>query len=245
VVLIDNCSNANLVTRKFLNNFIKNYKIIGTITGKVHQVMSDTEEGTYEIVLLEVNIGALKVEANFRILEKEEPFYDIIISLKTQSDYRMIVDVVDKCLSIKNKRNELEHIAPLEDISLIHTQLMLNYLYDNQFTISANTVFTPISEEKKHIDEELLEHMDIEDNNLKLKLKEGPITHSDMIAETKNNLEQSKLLPNHIELRKDKKLIKQKDCTPPQIQLSTLNKKVKRLINKILIPFFISHGPLV
>jgi len=41
-------------------------------------------------------------------MEKGEPFYDIIISLKTQSDYTMIVDVVDKYLSIKNKIIELE-----------------------------------------------------------------------------------------------------------------------------------------
>ena len=115
-------------------------------------------------------------------MEKEEPFYDIIISLKTQSDYRMIVDTEDKCVSIKNKRNELEHIAPLKDISLFHIQVMLCYLYDEQFTITTNTVFipfnkentittntafTPFNEEKKHIVENLLDNMDIEDSNLK------------------------------------------------------------------------------
>jgi len=106
--------------------------------------MSDTEEGIYKIVPLEVNIRVLKIKANFRILKKEEQFYYIIISLKTQSDYRMIVDVVDKYLSIKNKRNELEHIALLEDISLFHTQVMLCYLYDEQFTITTNTVFCKV-----------------------------------------------------------------------------------------------------
>ena len=79
MVLIDNCSNANLVTRKFLNNFIKNYKIIGTITGKVHQAMSDTEEGTYEIVPLEVNIGALKIEANLEYWKKKNHFMILLL----------------------------------------------------------------------------------------------------------------------------------------------------------------------
>ncbi|ORX76123.1 hypothetical protein BCR32DRAFT_248998 [Anaeromyces robustus] len=52
VVLIDGCSNANLVTRKFLNEVVKEYSIIGTVSGRVHQAMSDTEEYTYEIVPL-------------------------------------------------------------------------------------------------------------------------------------------------------------------------------------------------
>ena len=60
-VLIDGCSNVNLVTRNFLNNSIKNYKIIGSVASKVHQAMSDAEERVYEIVQLDVNIGNLNI----------------------------------------------------------------------------------------------------------------------------------------------------------------------------------------
>jgi len=44
--------------------------------------MSDTEEGIYEIVPLEIFMGTLKIKTNFRILGKEETFYDIIVKLK-------------------------------------------------------------------------------------------------------------------------------------------------------------------
>ena len=40
-ILIDGGSNANLVTRKFLNEHIKNYTIVGTNSGGVHQALTD------------------------------------------------------------------------------------------------------------------------------------------------------------------------------------------------------------
>jgi len=129
-VLIDGCSNANLVTRNFLNNSIKNYKIVGSVASKVHQAMSDAEERVYEIVQLDVNIniGNLKISSNFRISEKEDSFYDIIIGLKTQHNHRIIVDTVYNYLSIKNKENKLVSLVPIEDISMFHSQALLCYM---------------------------------------------------------------------------------------------------------------------
>jgi len=127
-VLIDGCSNANLVTRNFLNNSIKNYKIVGSVTSKVHQAMSDAEERVYEIVQLDVNIGNLTISSNFRISEKEDSFYDIIIGLKTQHDHKIIVDTVDKYLSIKNKENKLVPLVPIEDINISFTSLIMLFI---------------------------------------------------------------------------------------------------------------------
>ena len=127
-VLIDECSNGNLVTRNFLNNSIKNYKLVVSVASKVHQTMSDAEEHVYEIVQLDVNIGNLKISSNFRISEKEDPFYDIIIGLKTQHDHRIIVDTVVKYLLIKNKENKLVPLVPIEDISMFHSQALLCYM---------------------------------------------------------------------------------------------------------------------
>ena len=62
-VLIDGGSNTNLVTRKFLNNNIKSYTIVGSTSGRVHQALSNTEELVYEMVNLEVQIGTLKINA--------------------------------------------------------------------------------------------------------------------------------------------------------------------------------------
>ena len=53
-VFIDGGSNTNLVTRNFLNKNIKNYTIVGSTSGRVHQALSNTEERVYEMVKLEV-----------------------------------------------------------------------------------------------------------------------------------------------------------------------------------------------
>jgi len=95
--------------------------------------MSDAEERVFEIVPLDVNIGNLKISSNFRISEKDDSFYDIIIGLKTQHDHRIIVDTVDKYLSIKNKKNKLVPLIPIEYISIFHLQALLYYLYDDNF----------------------------------------------------------------------------------------------------------------
>ena len=67
-ILIDGGSNANLVSRKFLNQNIKNYTIVGSTSGRVHQALSSAEERIYEIVPLEVTIGTLKINEKFRII---------------------------------------------------------------------------------------------------------------------------------------------------------------------------------
>jgi len=166
-VLIDGCSNANLVTRNFLNNSIKNYKIVGSVASKVHQTMSDAEERVYEIVQLDVNIGNLKISSNFGISEKEGSFYNIIIGLKTQHDHRNIVDTMDKYLSFKNKENKLVPLVPIEDISMFHSQALLCYLYDDNFSIYANTIFTTIKDDKRTIIESVIEDMDVQEDIIK------------------------------------------------------------------------------
>jgi len=166
-VLIDGCSNANLVTRNFLNNSIKNYKIVGSVASKVHQTMSDAEERVYEIVQLDVNIGNLKISSNFGISEKEGSFYNIIIGLKTQHDHRNIVDTMDKYLSFKNKENKLVPLVPIENISMFHSQALLCYLYDDNFSIYANTIFTTIKDDKRTIIESVIEDMDVQEDIIK------------------------------------------------------------------------------
>jgi len=79
-VLIDGGSNTNLVTRNFLNKILK--IIPGSISGRVHQELSNTEERVYEMVKLEVQIGTLKINAVFRVFDNDDSIFDIIINLK-------------------------------------------------------------------------------------------------------------------------------------------------------------------
>jgi len=89
---------------------IKNNEIVRSVTGKVYQAMFDVEESVYEIVPLEVTIRNLKIRSNFRIMDcekkkkKKKKIYDIIITFKTQYDHRLLVDTMDKYLSVKKKK---------------------------------------------------------------------------------------------------------------------------------------------
>jgi len=129
--------------------------------------MSDAEERVYEIVQLDVNIGNLKISSNFGISEKEGSFYNIIIGLKTQHDHRNIVDTMDKYLSFKNKENKLVPLVPIENISMFHSQALLCYLYDDNFSIYANTIFTTIKDDKRTIIESVIEDMDVQEDIIK------------------------------------------------------------------------------
>jgi len=257
-IFIDGCSNANLVTRSFLNDNSISYKILGSVSSRVHQAISDTEEYNYELVELTVDIGKVKVKSLFRISEKEDSFYDIIIGLKTQHDNRLIVDTVDKCLSIKNKDNMLEPIVPLEDISLFHSSALLCYLFDDNFSISANTLFTSSSnkginnnintcnikdyinknnnkdKDKNYIIDELVVNVDVKDNKFKNDLKNLLSKYGDVVAISSDDLEPSNLLPHHIELIEGSKPIKQKAYRISQVQLK-VKEELKKLISKGLI----------
>jgi len=67
---------------------------------------------------------------------------------------------LDKYLSIKNKENKLVLLVPIEDISMFHSQA-LYYLYYDNFSISVNTIFTTIKDDKRAIIESVIEGMDI------------------------------------------------------------------------------------
>ena len=65
--------------------------------------MFDAEELVYEISSNQMLIlQNLKISSNFRISEKRrDSLYVIVIGLKSQHNHRIIVDTVDKYLSIK------------------------------------------------------------------------------------------------------------------------------------------------
>ena len=178
-VLIDGGSNTNLVTRNFLNKNIKNYTIVGSTSGRVHQALSNTEERVYEMVKLEVQIGTLKINAVFRVFDNDDSIFDIIINLKTQADYKLLVDADSKYLYVKSGINNVNGVFTfsavplvlLEDVHELHTQCMFCYILENNTSInnviSTNKINTT---NKNKILEELISNMDIKMEILKMKL---------------------------------------------------------------------------
>ena len=124
-----------MVTRNFLNKNIKNYTIVGSTSGRVHQALSNTEERVYEIVKLEVQIGTLKINAVFRVFDNDDSIFDIIINLKTQADYKLLVDTDSKYLYVKNGINNVNGCLPLVLSHLLLWKMCMNFIYSLCFVI--------------------------------------------------------------------------------------------------------------
>jgi len=85
----------------------------------------------------------------------------------------IIVDTVDKYLSIKNKENKLVPLVSIEDISIfLFTSLIMLFIwYDDNFSISANTIFTTIKDDKRILIESVIDGMDIHEDIIKSELR--------------------------------------------------------------------------
>jgi len=109
----------------------------------VHQALFNTEERVYEMVKLEVQIGTLKINAVFRVFDNDDSIFDIIINLKTQADYKLLVDADSKYLYVKSGINNVNGVftfsavplVPLEDVHELHTQCIFCYILENNTSI--------------------------------------------------------------------------------------------------------------
>jgi len=59
------------------------------------------------IVRLAVKLGSVEFIIDFKISDKDHPLYDTIISLKTQSDDRILIDTIHKVLAYMNMENKI------------------------------------------------------------------------------------------------------------------------------------------
>jgi len=89
--LIDYCSNLSIITRKFLNKLTSYYEPIGISRGRIRLATYTDEYSEGYVVRVPIKINNLDIIVNCRIVEKQDPFYDILINLKTQIDNRLFI----------------------------------------------------------------------------------------------------------------------------------------------------------
>jgi len=150
-IFIDACSNANLISRKFLNKFVKNYQIIGHDKSTIRQAMVDDISRVYDIVRLAVKLGSVEFITDFKISDKDDPFYDAIISLKTQSDNRILIDTIHKVLAYMNMDDKLVPISNIEDINNFRSQSLLSVSPEPKIDIVEATLFVNTNESNSNI----------------------------------------------------------------------------------------------
>jgi len=243
-VLVDACSNANLISRRFLDDHIKSYQIEGHIYSKIQQAMEDVRTKTYDLVELKVSLGTLTFPVLFRIADHENPFYDVIIGLKVHHDNRIIVDSVDKVVSFKTKGGTLEPLTPIVDIESFNEQCYFCYVFPTNVNNLQENV-DPVKEEliKNNIHEaeeylNLVNSTEPFDTNTFENLL---FLFFDVIACSTDDLQRLKLFPQHIELEKGAKPVKSKIRNMSHVQLMALKEKLIKLIEKgLIVP---SHSP--
>ena len=89
--LIDSCSNLSIITQQFLNKLLSEYEPIDISLGRIRLATQNYDYWESYIIRVPVKINNLMIMVNCRIVEKEDLFYDILINLKTQIDYKLFI----------------------------------------------------------------------------------------------------------------------------------------------------------
>ena len=251
-LLVDACSNANIVSKKFLDEKIQDYHVIGKVDSRIQQALQNDLPRTYDLVELEVSIGHVKFPVLFKVSYNENPFYDALIGLKVQHDHRIIVDTVDKVVSLKSKKGTLEPLTPIIDVNSFSEKCCFCYLIPEKDDNTPTPECTPISklqtiqdivDKVEKMSSAFCSEEDIDIGKLRELLK----IYIDVIACGTDDLQPSKLSPHHIDLEDNVKPIKSKVRKMSQVQLVALKKILVKLINQgILVPSYSSWAsPIV
>jgi len=89
--LIDSCSNLSIITQQFLDKLPSEYEPIDISRGRIRLATKNDDYSEGYIIRVPVKINNLVLMVNCRIVEKEDPFYNILINLKTQIDYKLFI----------------------------------------------------------------------------------------------------------------------------------------------------------
>ena len=87
------------------------------------------------MVKLEVQIGTLKFSAVFRVFDNDDSIFDIIINLKTQADYKLLVDADSKYLYVKRVLIMLMVCLPLVRSHWFFWKMCMNFIHSVCFAI--------------------------------------------------------------------------------------------------------------
>jgi len=87
------------------------------------------------MVKLEVQIGTLKFSAVFRVFDNDDSIFDIIINLKTQADYKLLVDADSKYLYVKVVLIMLMVCLPLVLSHWFLWKMCMNFIHSVCFAI--------------------------------------------------------------------------------------------------------------
>ncbi|KAG4083320.1 hypothetical protein H8356DRAFT_1089618 [Neocallimastix lanati (nom. inval.)] len=122
----------NLVNRSFLKKYILN-----------HCIDDSSITGITKLIILNLTIGGVQKNVIFRVVEKENLFYDVSLNFKIQREFRNIIDLRDNLILLKQgtyefrvdsaniKKNQNNNIEINSIVKINITNYMENINFNN------------------------------------------------------------------------------------------------------------------
>jgi len=255
-LLIDTCSNLNVVTKEFLSK-INNYTEVGLEKGKIRQAATDCNNGDGIVVKFPLSIGDYTLTLKYRVLDNPDSFYDILIGLKAQADNKLVVIPHKNILSQMKDNNSYDTLAILnqgiEDEKLVCFINKNNSTFTEDLEKSDATLCCMKNEDShssNHSSNEQVNPLDglsayeyihhnyfIQslDEHYRSQLLQILEDNIDIIATSSNDLSPSNLSPHEIHLKPGTQPIKQRGYRLSKIKADVLKDELTKLIDKKLI----------
>ena len=105
----------NIITRNLYNKLPGNYEKVGISRRRIRLATMNDKYSEGEIVRIPIKIKDFKLIAEFRIVDDDDPFYDMFINLKTQIDNKLFIHPVLYSLCKFSSKGLIEVIAPINN----------------------------------------------------------------------------------------------------------------------------------
>jgi len=231
--LIDSCSNLSIITKQFLDRLPSHYEPIGISCGRIRLATMNDDYSESYVLRIPIKINNYSMIVNCRLVEKEDPFYDVLINLKTQIDHNLFIHPIQYSLCRFDPSGLIKEIAPI------------NNEYDKEEIIMCVLRALDTEEEKQRLktlegllpieyihDEKFRSTIDEKYENEIVKLLEDNI---EIVATSTEELTPSNLSPHKIRLKANVRPIKQRFYRLTKFKSDILKEELTKLIEKKLI----------
>lgn len=113
--LIDSCSNLSIITKQFLDKLPNEYDPIGISAGRIRLATKNDDYSEDIVIRIPITINKFKMLVTCRVVDKEDPFYDVLINLKTQIDYQLFIHPILYSLCHIDSKGLVKEIAPINN----------------------------------------------------------------------------------------------------------------------------------
>ena len=232
--LIDSCSNLNVITKKFYEKLPGNYEEVGISRGRIRLATKNDEYSEGIIVRIPVKINDYKMIVDFRIIDDDDPFYDLLINFQTQVEHNLFIHPIRYSLCQFNSQGLIDVIAPINNNFQEEEKLVciVRKILEDEDTTNELKKLEGLSPQEYIHDEKFLASLCKDYKDVIVKLLEENL---DIIATSSEELTPSDLAPHKINLKANAKPVKQRCYRVTKFKSDIIKEELIKLIKKKLV----------